>query len=269
VETIAAGQVTRSAAEVYDAYFVPALFQQWAYQVANAAEVRPSARVVDIACGTGVLALALAECVGNDSLVTGVDPNEGMLEVARRKAPGIDWRLARAEDLPFADDAFDAVVSQFGLMFFEDKVAGLREMLRVLRPGGRLAVAVWDRLEHSPGYAALVGLLDRLGGPRLGDGLRVPFTLGDVATLRTLFAAAGSEEPSIVTHEGVARFRSIRSWMHTNVKGWTLATQMDPGHYAGLMEEADRELAAFAGPGGSVAFRIPAHVAVVRKPPAE
>jgi ubiquinone/menaquinone biosynthesis C-methylase UbiE len=148
-------RVTRSPAEVYDEFFVPALFQQWGNVVADAAGVGLGQRVLDVACGTGVLACAAAERVGNRGTVVGLDPNEEMLTVARRKNSSIEWRDGRAESLPFPDESFDAVASQFGFMFFEDRHATLREMIRVLRPGGRLAVAVCDSLDHSPGYAAV------------------------------------------------------------------------------------------------------------------
>jgi len=145
------GQVARSAAEVYDAFFVPALFEEWPPRLARAAGLRPGQRVLDVACGTGVLARHAARVVGAGGEVVGLDLNPGMLEVARRRAPGASWREGTAEALPFADARFDAVLSQFGLMFFADRAGALREMWRVLRPGGALAVAVWARLEDTPG----------------------------------------------------------------------------------------------------------------------
>ena len=147
------GQVTRNAAEIYDELFLPALFSEWAPRVAELAQLKPGMRVLDVACGTGVLSLVAADLVEPGGSVAGLDLNPGMLDVARRKAPDIDWREASAEAIPFEDDAFDAVVSQFGLMFFEDKASAIREILRVLRPGGKMAVAVWDSLENVPGYA--------------------------------------------------------------------------------------------------------------------
>ena len=155
------GQVSRSAAEVYEEFFVPALFRQWVQPVADAADIRAGDRVLDVACGTGILARHAATRVGAAGSVCGVDINEGMLAVARREAPEIEWRKGAAEALPFADDGFDAVVSQFGLMFFADQAKAIREMRRVLRPGGRLAVAVWDSLANTPGYAAMTALLQR------------------------------------------------------------------------------------------------------------
>jgi ubiquinone/menaquinone biosynthesis C-methylase UbiE len=118
------------------------LFEEWAPRVCKAAALLPGNKILDVACGTGVLAREAARCVQPGGMVTGLDRNEVMLTVARRVAPGIEWRQGRAEALPFPDGSFDAVVSQFGLMFFEDREGALREMWRVLKPGGRLAVAV-------------------------------------------------------------------------------------------------------------------------------
>jgi ubiquinone/menaquinone biosynthesis C-methylase UbiE len=140
-------QVTHSATEVYEEFFLPALIQQWASRVTDAAGIQSGERVLDVACGTGVLARSVAERVGSNGAVLGIDKNEGMLAVARRRAPAIEWKQGRAEALPLNSESFDAVVSQFGLMFFDDRRTALREMIRVLRPGGRMAVAVWGSLD--------------------------------------------------------------------------------------------------------------------------
>src|SRR5262245_64165312 len=182
------GQVTKSAAEVYEEFFVPALFQEWAPRVADAAALRSGQRVLDVACGTGPRTPAVAERVGPSGAVFALDVNDGMLAVARRRAPQLEWRQGRAEALPIEPRSFDAVVSQFGLMFFEDRAAALGEMLRVLRPNGRLAVAVWGSLDRCPGYAGVVALLQSLFGRRAAHALRAPFVLGDNAAM---LAAAG------------------------------------------------------------------------------
>src|SRR5262245_28186220 len=187
-EQIGAG---RSPAEVYGEFFVPALFRQWGRIVADMARVGPGQRALDVACGTGVLARAMAEHAGPDGAVTGLDPNEEMLAVARGKSTRIEWKQGRAEALPFADASFDRVASQFGLMFFADQAAGLREMMRALRPGGRLAVAVWDALDHSPGYAVLAELLQRLFGAAVAEAFRAPFVLGERTALGSLCEEAG------------------------------------------------------------------------------
>lgn len=261
------GQVTRSAAEVYEEFFVPALFRQWAPRVADAAGLGPGQRVLDVACGTGVLAREAAGRVGPSGAVTGLDRNEGMLAVARREAPGIEWRPGRAEALPFADGAFDAVISQFGLMFFEDHLAALKEMWRVLRPGsGRLAVAVWDALDRSPGYAAMTALLRRLFGERVANEMRAPFALGDPEVLRSLFARAGIPGVEVCTLDGTALYPSLETWVRTDVKGWTLADLIDDAQYRTLLEQAERELSRYVRGDGTVEFRSPAHVATATKP---
>ncbi len=254
------GQVSRSAAEVYEQFFVPALFAEWTGRVADAARVGPGDRVLDVACGTGVLARDVARRVAPGGAAVGLDVNEGMLAVAGRAAPDVEWHQGAAEQLPFEDAAFDAVVSQFGLMFFQDRGAALGEMRRVLRPGGRLAVAVWASLDVTPGYAAMVDLLRRLFGEPPAEALRAPYVLGDVDRLGGLFAAAGFAGVEIRTHEGTARFPSIAEWVHTDVKGWTLADMLDDEQFAVLKREAETALRRFVVADGSVAFPAPAHI---------
>jgi ubiquinone/menaquinone biosynthesis C-methylase UbiE len=259
------GQVTRSAAEIYDEFFVPALFRQFAAPMAEAAGLEPGQRVLDVACGTGVLAEEAARRVAPGGAVTGLDRNEGMLAVARRKAPGIDWRQGMAESLPFPDGTFDAVLSQFGLMFFEDRAQALREMARVTRPGGRIALAVWAPLETSPGYADMVKLLERLFGKPVADELRAPFVLGDEAKLRGVFAEAGMREVELRRVDGTARFPSIEEWVKVDVKGWTLAQFIDEAQYQVLLREAQRELRRYVRGDGNVEFAAPGLVAVCER----
>jgi ubiquinone/menaquinone biosynthesis C-methylase UbiE len=259
------GQVILSAAEVYEDFFVPALFQEWTGRVIDAAHIQTGQRVLDVACGTGVLARAAAHRVGATGSVVGVDINQGMLAVVKRKGPSIEWRHGRAEALPFDNDSFDAVVSQFGLMFFEDRQAAIRDMVRVLRPGGRLAVAVWDSLDNTPGYAAMVGLLQRLFGQQAADGIRGPYVLGKTTELQPLFSIEGIKETEITTLEGTARFPSIESWVYTDIKGWVLADMLDDTQFELLVKEAKLSLSSFVnGEGvngeGSVAFSAPAHI---------
>jgi SAM-dependent methyltransferase len=254
------GQVTRSAADVYEEFFVPALFAEWAPRVAEAARIVAGETVLDVGCGTGVLTREAARRAGADGRVTGLDRNDGMLAVARRASPQIHWRRGLAEALPFRDGTFDAVVSQFGLMFFEDRAGAVKEMWRVLRPGGRLAVAVWDSLDHAPGYAAMTALLQRLFGEPIADELRAPFTLGDRAALRAVFAVAGIDEVKIDTLPGTARFPSLESWVHTDVKGWTLADKIDEAQYQTLLQESGPALQPYVQPDGTVRFTVAAHI---------
>lgn len=236
------GQVTNDAAEVYDAFFVPALFEQWTGVILDAAGVRPGNRVLDVGCGTGVLARAARERAGTEGHVSGIDPNAGMLAVAGRSEPDIEWHTGLAEQLPFPDASFDCAVSQFALMFFADAQGALGEMRRVTRPGGRVTLAVWDNLEHNVGYARLSALVEELFGPDAADAIRAPFRMGDARALDAL-AATALTEPSISRHAGVARFESVEAWLHTEIRGWTLADTIDDQGFATLLDAARTALA--------------------------
>lgn len=257
---------SRSPAEVYDECFVPALFRKWASVVADAAGVGPGQRVLDVACGTGALTCVVAERVGPNGSAVGLDANPDMLAVARRKPVRVDWREGRAESLPFPDRSFDAVVSQFGIMFFEDRRSALREMMRVLRPGGRLAVAVCDSLAHSPGYGALADLLQQLFGKRVADAFRAPFVLGDPQRLLSLCADVGLDDARVTRHEGTVRFASVDAMISTErACVWTLGGMLDDAQFERLLEEARRTLRPLVTADGAISFAMPALLITVGK----
>lgn len=260
------GQVSASAAEIYESFFVPALFAQWTDAVLEAAAVAPGKRVLDVGCGSGVLTRAAARRVGASGAVSGVDPNDGMLAVARHSVSSVEWRRAVAEDLPFADSSFDCVVSQFAYMFFSDPAGAIHEMGRVTRPGGHVALAVWAPIEHSPGYAALAALVERLFGTDAADAIRAPFADGDATRLGKALAAV-SPDPVVARLDGVAQFESLESWLHTEIRGWTLADVIDDDGFASLLHHARSELQRFVED-RKVAFPISAHVASAKVGPA-
>ena len=257
-----------TAADVYEQLFVPAEFQEWAPRLIEAARVVAGQRVLDVACGTGVLAREAARVVGPSGYVAGVDLDRGMLSVAARVAPAIDWRQASAELLPFADASFDAVVSQFGLMFFPDRHAALLAMRRVLVPGGRMAVAVWDTLENTPAYARLVDLLARFAGSDAADALREPFALGDRDELQPLFADIGVRDLQVRTHVGSASFPSVRAMVEAEVRGWlpTIGIDVSAPQLDRIVAEAGDALAEFVQADGAVRFASPAHIVTATKP---
>jgi SAM-dependent methyltransferase len=255
------GQVAADAAQVYERFFVPALFGQWPERLLEEAGVGAGDRVLDVGCGTGVLARAAASTVGATGYVAGIDPNPGMLSVARRAVEPVEWFEGAAEELRFEDGSFDRVLSQFALMFFEDRVAGLREMGRVLRPGGRVAVATWGSLDTTPGYAAMVDLLRPLFGEAAADALTAPFVLGDPDDLQGLLRSE-FDEVTVASHVGLARFDSIEAWVHTDIRGWTLADMIDDDQYTLLLAEAEHDLAGFITTSGTVEFAAPALIAV-------
>lgn len=251
-----------AAARAYEDLFVPALFRQWPPLLARAAGVEHGQRVLDVACGTGILARDLAARVGTSGSVAGLDLLPGMLEIARQIAPTIEWKQGTAEELPFPDHSFDAVVSQFGLMFFPDRTKSLREMIRVLRPGGHLAVAVWDSLDNIPAIAAEVALLERVAGRGAADALRAPFVLGNKAELEELGRDAGIAAATVNTHAGTARFPSIRSLVEADLRGWlpVMGVILDEETIQSVLENADGELSGFVDESGRAVFQISAHV---------
>jgi SAM-dependent methyltransferase len=255
-----------SPAEIYDARFVPALFARWGPIVAAEARVRKGDRVLDVGCGTGALTLAAAEAAGPAGSVVGLDANPEMLAVARHKPVQVEWVEGRAEDLPFADDSFDAVASQFGFTFFEDKPKALREMMRVLKPGRGLAVAVCDAVESSPGYGAFALLLDRLFGKATGDAFRAPFSLGDAGHLREICREAGIAGADVVRRSGKVRFPSIDALVSTErACVWTLGGVLTGAQFERLLEEAGTVLRPFVTDGGSIEFDMPSLIITARK----
>jgi len=114
-------QLSAVAAEAYESTFVPALFAEWAPHLCDLAGVRPGQRVLDVACGTGIVARVAADRLAGAGRVVGVDLNEAMLAVARRVRPDVEWRQGDAEALPFPPASFDRVLCQMALMFFPDR----------------------------------------------------------------------------------------------------------------------------------------------------
>jgi ubiquinone/menaquinone biosynthesis C-methylase UbiE len=254
------GQVSAQAAEVYEQFFVPALFGQWPERLLETATVAEGHHVLDVGCGTGVLARAAYAVVGSGGAVEGVDPNAGMLAVARRTAPEIRWTLGAAEDLPVESGTVDRVLSQFALMFFSDRAAGVSELARVLRPGGRVCVATWAELSENPGYDAFVALLRTLFGDPAADALVAPFTVGRRADLSRVMETA-FDGVDVVTLDGTARFESVEAWVSTDARGWILGDLIDDEQFAELLQEAPHVLADFCDASGRVAFPMRALVA--------
>jgi SAM-dependent methyltransferase len=190
-----------------------------------------------------------------------------MLAVAKELCPSVDWRQGTAESMPFADASFDVVTSQFGLMFM-DRDRAIREMLRVLKPNGRLVVAVWDTLQNIPAYAAEVALLERLAGTRAADALRAPFVLGDPELLAEIFNAAGAGSVAISTPKGVAQFPSIRVMVEADLRGWlpVMGVNLAEEEISRILEEAEDALDPYVIDDGRIAFDAPAHLVTATKP---
>jgi SAM-dependent methyltransferase len=257
-------QRTETAAEVFERLFLPAMAGPWAHRLVEAAEVSTGDRVLDVACGTGAVAQVALERAGATGTVAGLDLSAEMLAVARRKLPDLDLREGRAEELPFGDGTFDVVLCQFGLMFFVDRAQALREMLRVLRDGGRMAVVVWDSLERSPGYAALTDIVEARLGPEAGAPIRASFSLGEPAQVAALLQEAGAASVEARSVHASARFPSLRDWVDAEVKGW-VGGDFGEREYAALLEDAEQALSPYRRPDGTTEFDLPGIVATGTK----
>jgi SAM-dependent methyltransferase len=258
-------QVSMDAAEVYESCFVPAIFSGWAGPVADAAAIRTGDKVLDVGCGTGVLAREALGRVGQEGQVVGLDLNEGMLTVAARAEPKIEWRQGDAASLPFKDASFDVVVSQFALMYFPDRVASLSQMWRTLASAGRLAVAVWASIDHARGYQILADIAARQCGAEAAGVLTAPFVLGDQAVLAKLFVDGGISGAEVTLHAGSIRFPSVKEFIRIEVKGSPLADMLSADAIETLVAESERELAEFVVPSGGIIMPMDAHIVTASK----
>lgn len=196
-------QVKGDAPELYERYKVPRLFEPLALQLLEHVPLRAGHRMLDVACGTGIVARLAAPRVAPSGKVTGIDLNAGMLAVARAQADeaklSIDFSTPTPAKLPFDDAAFDVVCCQQGLQFFPDRTRALHEIRRVLVPGGLLALSVFGVASRY--NAALAEALAEYAGATAAKRCVAPFALGNLEALRRLVQAAGfgSVEPHTIT----------------------------------------------------------------------
>ncbi len=206
-------------ATVYEEWFVPAVFAPLARSVIGVTEVPADARVLDVACGTGIVARMVASRLGPEGRVAGLDFSPAMLAAARRAATAdgleIEWREGSAQDLPFDDGAFDLVFCQMGLQFFPDRPRAVAEMHRVLAPGGRAVLTTWRGLDRHPFSAALAhAVRQRLNSPAF----EMPFVLGDPAVAAGLLQDAGFGGVSVEPVEIVADYARPREYVPLQIR---------------------------------------------------
>ena len=251
----------------YESLFVPALFEQWTRHLIDGAGVREGSHVLDVACGTGVLARAALNRTGPDGRVVGVDPAPGMLVAANEIESAIDWALCGAEAMEFEDESFDCVVSQFGMMFFPDRQQSAIEMFRVLRPGGSLAIAVWNSVENNPAYGDIISVLKEQVSTEAADALRLPFSLGNSNDVTTVLEDSGFTGISVDTKTESARFPSSRTMVEAELRGWLPLFDifLDEAKINDVLVESDKTLSSYANAAGEAVFPTSAHVITARK----
>lgn len=260
-------QLSTAAAEAYDAQFVPAFFAQWVPPLLDLADVRPGRTVLDVACGTGVVARAAADRVGRDGDVTGVDLSAAMLAVARRVRPGVTWRSGDVTDLPFADGTFDAVVCQMALMFFPDLPRAAAEMARVAVPGGVVAIAVPAGLDLQPAFAPFVQFAGTQAGPAATALLSSYFVCGELGVLTDLLRSAGLLDVRSRTVSGHYRFPSVDAAVTTEVESTPLLERIDEETYQRIRAGTRELWRHFTTPTGALDAPFTTHVVAASKRP--
>lgn len=252
-------------AHAYEDMFVPALFGQWVPILLEHAGVTEGQHVLDVACGTGVVARAARELVGPSGRVSGIDLNPAMVQVARERAPGIDWQVGDAADLPYADESFDAVVCQSALFFFPDPARACREMTRVVRDGGTVALQSYASVQDQPGYGPFVDTVVRHAGGQARELLGTYWSKGELQELRSLLEAAGLQPTPAQSVLGHVTFPSIDALVHTEIRATPLAERIDDAAYRAIARDTRTTLADYVDAQGTVRLPIRALFIAGRK----
>lgn len=255
----------------YESYLVPLLFEPYAADLMNRLASRAPRRVLEVAAGTGVVTRALSSALAESVSIVATDLNQPMLDQAAALGTHrpVEWRQADATQLPFEDNAFDAVVCQFGVMFFPDKVKALSEAYRVLRPGGALVFNVWDRLEENEFADTVTSSLASLfpeDPPRFLA--RTPYAFHEHASITQALVGGGFiDPPEIVTLAARSRARSPRDPAIAFCQGTPLRSEIetrDPSRLEKAIDAAAEAIARRFG-GGEVDGKMQAHVVTIER----
>jgi ubiquinone/menaquinone biosynthesis C-methylase UbiE len=211
------------------------IMEPWTDDLILAARCRDGDRVLDVACGPGLVANRVNQVSGKLCMVSGIDLNEPMLKLARGN-PNIEWHQGSATELPFADESFEVVLCQQGLQYFPDRPASVRHMARVLSPGGRLALNVWGALDRQAFHTAMLDAVTRFMGAEARGLFDLAFSLHSVAELRKLAEDAGLENIRVRLEHRTVRFSSPSAL----AAGFILSTPVAPQYAA--MDESQRNL---------------------------
>jgi len=216
--------------ELYERLLVPSKFLPWAAYLVELGKPQEGDKVLDVACGTGTVTRLIPRFVGTSGSVTGLDFDAGRLKVAASLPVTcdsvIEWKQGDAGVLPFRDASFHMVFCQQGLQFFPDKLRALREMHRVLVPGGKLVLGVWRSVEHQPGGRAMADALERHVSAEAGEIRRSPFSFGDADVLQGLVADAGFQGVAVEPTSKTVRFPSAEAFTKRYISARTPLNQM-------------------------------------------
>ena len=262
-------QLDGSAPELYEKYLVPAITTKWADDLVGRAQPSAGETVLDVACGTGVVARSASRRMRHGH-VTGLDLNKGMLAVAQTvviEGARINWIEGSALDLPFPAGKFELVLCQLGLQFFPDRGRALREMRRVLLPSGRVALSVYSPIERTPGANAFVLALDRVLGPNASKIKRGEHSFNASAELRELIIESGFAKVEVQTVAQQIAFPSVLDYVRFQLVATPMAALLstrDDADREAAIKTIAQETASFSDPamleGGGFSFRQEAYV---------
>ncbi len=233
-------QVSGDAARQYEMH-IASWFAPWADDLVKRAELRSGSRVLDLACGTGIVVRAAAPVIGESGELVASDLNEDMITEGRThsiEGAPVQWRVADAEALPFESSAFDTVLCQQGLQFVPDKAAAVSEMRRVLRPGGSAVVSVWCSVDVNPYVAAMAEGLTTHLSTEAGQTMTAPSGFGDRDALHELFVEAGFTSVRVESVELMRTAVSAPEAIRGNLSGLPIAdlvANMDAGDRAEMV----------------------------------
>lgn len=203
--------IDTTAAEAYEQHMVPGMFQYWAELLVRIAAPQPGERVLDVACGTGIGARLAAHHVSPGGKVSGLDVDAGVVAVARKLAESIEWHCANALEMPFEAATFDLCLCLQGLQFLPDRVAGLSELRRVLKPSGRLVASLWAAVVYNKGHEAVVRALESQGVD--ASPAKRACSFASPEEIRETASRAGFTHIEVRTEDGVSRFASVQSFI--------------------------------------------------------
>jgi SAM-dependent methyltransferase len=263
--------VRNSSATAYDQRLVPWYFQHWANRMVQLADLEPSSQAVDLACGSGMITRALLAELGPAGSIVGIDLNPGMLAHAQSTIDDarVSWHEADAGNLPLDDSSVDVVCCHQGLQFFPDRGSALDEIHRILRPGGRVVVAVWGQLEDNPEVAAMSQAIGEFLGDDVGQAMTGPCALPDPEQLQELLGAHGFRDVGVATISEVARHPDVRDAMDGQFDALPIAASIDalgPAKRDQLVDRICEALGPYVDESGALAIPATNNFAVGTRP---
>ena len=264
-------QIAGDSPAAYEQYLVPGFFKPWAEKLVQLSSPSPGSTILDVACGTGIVARTVASKAGSNARITGLDINQQMLdkasEMAEKSGLEINWQQGGAGDLPFEDNRFDHLFCQQAMQFFPEPQQVLKEMFRVLKPGGALALNILRSIQHNPAYKILAHELEEHAGETAGTMMRSPFRDWDQKTIRGMVTEAGFGDIQIHLEIISMRYPSPEEFLRREAASSPLAGEieaMEPDIRRDLIDDLNKSIETYTDDRG-VIFPMETCMVMARK----